>query len=164
AKNAALSAASLAAAMTQMTHQLDEDGEPIIVDTFHLVVPASLEVTARNILNAASLELTRMGGEGANNTSEVRWLASNWMAGRISLHVNPYISILANNANGGTSWFLFADPGSNARTALEFGRLRGHTEPEIFIKEPNARRVGGGTVNPLDGDFDTDALDYKVRH
>jgi hypothetical protein len=42
--------------------------------------------------------------------------------------------------------------------------LRGHAEPEIFIKEPNARRVGGGIVNPMDGDFETDSVEYKLRH
>ncbi len=42
--------------------------------------------------------------------------------------------------------------------------LRGHEEPELFIKEPNARRVGGGPVDPMDGNFENDSIDYKVRH
>jgi hypothetical protein len=44
------------------------------------------------------------------------------------------------------------------------GFLRGHTEPELFVREPNARRIGGGQINPLDGSFETDSIDYKVRY
>jgi hypothetical protein len=32
------------------------------------------------------------------------------------------------------------------------------------MKSPNAVRVGGGPVSPLSGDFDTDAVEYRVRH
>ncbi len=42
--------------------------------------------------------------------------------------------------------------------------LRGHEAPEIVIKESNQRRVGGAGLNPLDGDFATDSVEYKVRH
>jgi hypothetical protein len=36
--------------------------------------------------------------------------------------------------------------------------------PEVFIKEGNQRRVGAGTPDAMDGDFDTDSIEYKVRH
>ena len=42
------------------------------------------------------------------------------------------------------------------------GFLRGHEQPETFVKAPNSTRVGGGGED--DFDFDTDATDYKVRH
>jgi hypothetical protein len=32
------------------------------------------------------------------------------------------------------------------------------------MKSPNAVRIGGGGVNPMDGDFDTDSIRYRVRH
>jgi hypothetical protein len=85
------------------------------------------------------------------------------MKNRVRLSVDPYIPIVASSSNGSTSWFLFANP-NNGRPALEIGFLRGHESPEIFIKAPNAQRVGGGNVNPMDGDFDTDSIQYKVRH
>jgi hypothetical protein len=65
-------------------------------------------------------------------------------------------------SSGDTSWFLFAE--YDDRPALDIGFLRGHEQPEIFYKAPNASRIGGGAVNPLDGDFDTDSVEYKVRH
>jgi hypothetical protein len=84
------------------------------------------------------------------------------MRDRVRLNVNPYIPQIA-TTNKNTSWFLFASPTSN-RPALNALFLRGRTEPETFIKEPNARRIGGGGVDPMDGDFDLDAITYKVRH
>jgi hypothetical protein len=77
--------------------------------------------------------------------------------------VNPQIPLLATSANGNTSWFLFANP-SVGRPAMVLGFLRGHEEPEVFMKAPNAKRVGGGDVDPMEGDFDTDGIQYKIRH
>jgi hypothetical protein len=34
----------------------------------------------------------------------------------------------------------------------------------MFMKAPNAVRVGGGEVSPLDGDYEHDEVGYKVRY
>jgi hypothetical protein len=47
---------------------------------------------------------------------------------------------------------------------MEVGFLRGHDTPELFMKSPNSIRVGGGVVGAEDGSFETDGVDYKVRH
>lgn len=156
--NPVLSTAALQTAMTVLGAQVDQEGEPIVIETVELVVPPALEVTALNILNALTLELAEGGG-----TSNQKLIAQNWMKSRMRLNVNPYIPIVASSSNGTTSWFLFANP-SNGRPALEMGLLRGHEEPEIFIKAPNAVPVGGGAEDPMNGDFDTDSVQYKVRH
>ena len=70
---------------------------------------------------------------------------------------------MASTANGSTSWFLFANP-DNGRPAIEMGFLSGHEEPEIFMKAPNSMRVDGGGVDVMNGDFDNDAIEYKLRH
>lgn len=161
--NPALSIPALQTGMIVLGNMVDENGEPIVIETVELVVPPALEITAQNILNALQLEIGIVGqGAVAAPVSEQRLVTTNWMKNRMHLSLNPYIPRVASVANGNTSWFLFANP-NNGRPAAELGFLRGHTEPEIFIKEPNARRVGGG-INPLDGDFDTDSIEYKVRH
>jgi hypothetical protein len=81
----------------------------------------------------------------------------------VRLNVNYYIPKVATTANGSTSWFLFANP-SASRPAIEVGFLRGHTDPEVWMKEPDAMRIGGGGITPMDGDFDTDSIRYRVRH
>lgn len=47
---------------------------------------------------------------------------------------------------------------------MEIGFLTGHETPELFMQSPNAVRVGGGAVDPMDGDFRTDSIDWKVRY
>lgn len=156
--NPALSINALQTAMTVLSKQKDADGEPIAIDMIHLVVPPALEVTAQNILNAMQLELNEAGG-----STNTKLIAVNWMKNRFRLHVDYYIPIVASTANGDTSWWLFASPAAG-RPALEIGFLRGHESPRIFIKSPNAMAVGGGQADAMGGDFDTDSIQYKVRH
>lgn len=155
--NPVLTTASLQAAVTAISKLTDADGEPVSIDMMHLVVPPALAVTAENILNSTELWTTL----AADTTTQLH--TRNWMSGRFKVDVNAYIPIIANSANGDTSWFLFADP-NVSRPAIEIGMLRGHDAPELFIKSPNATRVGGGSVDPTDGDFDNDSVAYKVRH
>lgn len=154
-----LSITALQTAMEVLGAMVDADGEPIVIETVHLVVPPALEVTAKNILNATAITVDPNVAAG---TAQQVLTAQNWMRNAVQLHVNPYIPVIASSANGSTSWWLFADP-RVGRPAAELGFLRGHETPEIFVKAPNAARIGGGT-NPMDGDFDTDSIQYKVRH
>lgn len=156
--NPVLSIAALQTAFTVLSAKKDENGEPIVIDTVELVVPPALEITALNILNALQFELIEVGG-----TTNQKLIAQNWMKSRVRLSVNPYIPIVASTANGSTSWFLFANPNSG-RPAMEMGFLLGHEEPEIFMKTPNQVPVGGGSEDAMNGDFDTDAIEHKLRH
>lgn len=153
--NPALSITGLQDAMVVLAKQLDTDSEPIVIEAVELVVPPSLEITARNILNAVQLIV------GADSAPQ-RIVTENWMRNRVRLSVNPYLSLI-NTTNGATAWYLFASA-SNGRPALEVGFLRGYEAPQLFMKSPNAVRVGAGTVDPMMGDFDNDSFDYKVRH
>ena len=158
--NPVLTIAGLQTAFTILAAQTDSDGEPIVIDSAELVVPPALEVVALNILNAVEIRvLTSGGGDSAQGL-----VATNWMKNRLRLNVNPYIPIVVTTGSrGDTTWLVVANP-SSARPTVEIGFLRGHAEPEIFIKSPNAQRVGGGAAAPMDGDFDKDSIQYKVRH
>ncbi len=78
--------------------------------------------------------------------------------------------------HGQTGWYLFANP-ANGRPALQQSFLRGHESPEMFMKLPNNVAIGEGrmgpgagvmpgstSANPMEGDFETDAICYKIRH
>lgn len=167
ADNPPLSIAGLQDGWKVLANQTDETGEPIFLEMVTLVVPPALEITARNILNATQLEITTaMGGGQPPNPAtagEQRLIVANWMRNNLTLVVDPYIPMTATTANGSTSWFLFANP-AVGRPAIEVGFLVGHEEPEVWIKEANARRAGGGAVDPMEGDFDTDSIQYRIRH
>lgn len=156
--NPVLGIAGLQSAFTVLAKQLDADGEPILVEGVTLVVPPALEVTAMNILNSLTIDTAAVGGD-SNQVLRV----TNWIRNRIKLAVDAYLPIV-DGSHGSTGWYLFADPMSG-RPAMEFATRRGTSGPEIFLKASNAIRIGGGGMtDPLDGDFDHDTIDYKVRH
>ncbi len=154
--NPVLSIAGLQNAMIVIASQLDSDSEPIVISAVTLIVPPALEVVANNIVNATVARITGAGGASGQELE-----VANWMSRKVQVVVNRYIPIIA-TTNGNTTWFLFADP-TDGRPAIEVGFLRGHTEPELFRKAPNQQRAGGGS-NPDDGDFESDAIEHKVRH
>ena len=157
--NPALSVAGITTGFNTLAAQKDTDGNPIYVNAVWLVVPPALEITALNIINATEIVASDGGGDGTGN-NQLR--VTNWIRQRVKVLVDPWLPIV-DTTSGNTAWYLFADPGVG-RPAMEIGFLAGHETPELFQKTPNATRVGGGTVNPMDGDFDTDAVDTKVRH
>ena len=156
--NPVLSVAALQTAMEILSQKVDQNGEPILIDTVELVYPPVLEVTVQNILNAITIEATEKGG-----TSGRKLTIQNWMKTTFRPNKNPYIPIVASTANGNTSWFLFANP-DNGRPAAEVGFLIGHEEPEVFMKTPNQVPVGGGGEDAMNGDFESDAIEHKLRH
>lgn len=159
--NPALSIAALQTAFTVLAAQRDADNEPIVIDGVVLVVPPALQITAENILNAIQIRIAESGG-----TANQLMYVNNWMKAKVTLAVNPYIPIVTTTGTvGNTSWYLFANPNDlSQRPAMNFGFLRGYRAPQLFVKDPDSRQLGGGDVNPLDGDFDTDGIDYKLRH
>lgn len=158
--NPVLSIPGLDKAFTTLASQVDTDGNPIYIDAVTLVVPPALETVAMNIINATEILAASGGGAGTGN-DQLR--VTNWMRNRVSVTVNPWLPIISSSSNGNTSWYLFANP-SVGRPAMEVGFLQGHETPELFMKAPNAVRIGGGAVDPMDGDFATDSIDHKLRH
>lgn len=151
-----LTVQNLQKAIDKFTKKVDTDGEPIMVGPAILMVPPALEVTANNILNATEF-LTWDGGQ-----ESFQMRTNNWMRQRLKLVVNNYLPYL-DTAAGDKTFYLLADPGA-ARGAVEFAFLRGHRNPEVFMKSPNALSVGGASAGGLAGDFEHDAIGYKVRH
>lgn len=156
--NTPFSIAGLQDGLTVLANQTDEDGEPIFFDTVYLVVVPALEIAARNVLNGTELRVTVNGGATGQELT-----VANWMRNKVQLVVDPYApQIITTGTRGATSWALFGNP-NDGRAAIEFARLRGHEEPEIWVKAPDAMRAGGGMVGPDQGDFDTDSIQYRVR-
>ncbi len=156
--NPPLSIGSLQLAMQVLSQQVDSDGGPIYVESVVLEVPPALEVIANNIVNATEILAATGGGDGTGN-DQLR--ARNWMANRITVKVNPWLPVLT-TTNGNTSWYLHGTPRAG-RPAMEIGFLIGHETPELWMKAPDAVRVGGGVVSPEEGDFEHDGIQYRVR-
>jgi len=162
--NPPLDIVGLQKAFTQIsTSATDADGQPVPITMVNLIVGPALEIVARNILNATQLFLVTAGTPPSGATAAQQLYAENWMRSRVNLIVLPYLPTVASTANSATTWFLEAST-SEARPAFFFAFMRGRRTPQLFIKDSNQRSLGGGPIDPLEGDFDTDSIDYKQRH
>jgi len=146
-----------------MGQQTDAKGRTISVRGVHLVVPKSLEFTALQILNSAFVQQVDTAG-GANAAAPV-WVplpTTNVLPRMgVKLWVNDLFESIDVSGTGDTTWYVFADPSQGI--SVGFDRLRGREAPEVCMKASNKVSLGGGLINPLEGDFDSDEIAYRVR-
>ena len=148
------------AAMNEQTVTVDTGGVPLVVRPKFLIVPPRLEMTARKILKS-TLGVWTYGGD--DEAAAVMQPTANVVADfGLQLIVNPWLPII-NTTSGNTAWYLAADPQGSC-PLLEFGSLQGRRDPELFMKAPTKQAVGGGMINPMEGDFDTDNIFWAVRY
>ena len=169
--NPPLSVNALNDAITVMANQKDIGGDPIeIPGKMFLVVGPSLKVTANNIMHQLSVDVNVMGGtvqssgSGATQTiyNAQRIKVDNWIVSDFTLIVDPYLPIVTTTPGVQTTqWYIFGDPTSQGRPAIEVGDLRGYDTPQLYEKVPNTMRVGGG-VEPMLGDFRTMSTEFKA--
>lgn len=132
----------------------DSDSQPILVEGVTLVYPPALHVTANNLVNQLSVDLTTEGGVSGQTVR-----VNNWIVRNLTLVMNPFIPIVCSSSNGTTSWALFANP-SAGRPAGEVGFLAGYEQPVLYRKASNSMRVSGG-LDQAAGDFATMDQHYK---
>lgn len=157
----ALSAAALATAVTNLKSQKDYDGNPILFNRFILVTPIALEFTALQVLSQNALIASALSSN--SSTSGVLGTTSENVIAKypITSCVNPWLDIIG-GTYGKTAWFLFGDPADG--DAVKFNFLRGHENPEVVQKMSDKISLGGGPISPLEGDFDSDSILWRVRH
>jgi hypothetical protein len=157
----ALTIENLETTLTLMSEQKDPQGEPILVEGTHLVVPPHLFLTAKSILTSTSkFYVDVQGGAGASITAYPTTNVLQDMP--ITLHKNAYLPIIDTSGNKNGTWYLFADPAQGV--AAEVGFLRGYENPDIVMKASNKMSVAGGVGSTFDGDFESDNIQYRVRH
>ena len=152
---------NLAATITLLKSQKDYDGNPILFNRFILVVPvakefAALQILSQNLLIATTLSST-------SDTNAVKGTTSENIIAKypITLAVNPWLDIL-NTTHGTTGWYLFGEPVDGDAIRINF--LRGHESPEVCQKMSDKISLGGAPISPLEGDFDSDSINWRVRH
>lgn len=158
--NPALTASSLQTALTAITTRRDVDNRPIVVQSAILMVPPQLEIAARSILNATQIVNQASGAASAATTYTY---VDNYLRNVVRLVVNPWLPVVDQSANAGTTWYLLPDTG-NARPAVAMAFLRGYETPDLRVSADGGNRVGGGAVPATEGSFEVDDVQYRVRH
>lgn len=154
ASNAPLTRAALQAAITRLMSRKDERNNPIMVTAVELVVGPGLLLQAREILDAT--EYRSVGASG-----DVTIISGNGVAASLNVSTNFYLGTVT-TTNADTSWYLFANPQSSARPAMEIGFLRGYEQPALYERVPDMRRFGGGA--DVAWSFDHGDAEKKVQH
>lgn len=153
---------TLSAAASQMRQFVDAENEPVIFDGFELVVPPSLEIRMLQALNPANI--IQSGGDATAGVKPSIRSSSNTVPQlNITGHVNPYLPLVDTSGNANKTWYLFAKL-TNAGYAARVNFLRGHEAPELCMKNPNKIALGGATMSPLEGDYESDSIRWRIRH
>ena len=142
-----LTIANLQATITLGRGQTDPNGERINVRLNHLVVPDSLEFTARAILTSAAVQQAA-SAVPVPITNIIPQLG-------IQLHVDPNLEGLDVGGHGNRTWYMFSDPGEASSVQMDF--LAGHVGPDVRIRSSNS------SADPMEGSFDNDSIAYRVR-
>lgn len=153
--NKPLTPENLEAAVQQITQQEDEDGNPIFIDTPRLVVPTALKLTAQQIVDTVTVKTTTGGKE-----REVR---GNNLSVTPQIVENPWLTAIDKSAKAATTWYLLAGPDSD-RPAVFGLFLQGHEAPDLRMRADAGVRPGGGAIDPTEGGFDRDDVEYRIRH
>lgn len=74
------------------------------------------------------------------------------------------VSIVETAYLDGDSWIVLPKKGAIRRPVLELMRLRGYEQPELRVHGDTGSYVGGSAVSPFEGNFDVDAIDYRIRY
>lgn len=137
------------------------NGRPVTVQRFALVVPPALEFTARRIASVAEYTQVNVDADG----NQQRYVFPNLVSGRFTVVVNPWLPLVDQSENAGTTWYLVPSGGSDGtRRAIITAFMAGEETPDLRISNDQGQAIGGGTVDSYRGSFSHDDVQFRVRH
>ena len=145
----ALSEANMADAIKAFRLQADADGQPISVEPKYLLVPPSLERTARKILESDLMIAT--------GDTDAKFPNANIYKGALDLIVEPRLENASYTGNSATTWYVIADP--NTIDTVEVAFLNGKRTPTVerFGSTPDTM----GVIYRVYIDAGAKALDFR---
>lgn len=158
--NLPLNADNLAMIVGFLRGQTDADGDPILFNTLHVVVPPALEFQLWTLLSAAQQIVLNGGTTAAGKATQTLTTSENMLLRyTIKPHVNAYLPAIDKSGNVNKTWYVFVDPTEVTAGIVQY--LTGHETPEVFVKASNQLSAGGGAAGPES--FENDTQDWKVR-
>lgn len=154
ANNPALTVDAIVEAMAHVRSRTF-NGNPVVVNSFTLMVPPALEAEARRLLGVQSFLIE----DPVNGTYNV----ANPISG-VNLIVNPWLAVIDKSANVNTTWYMFPTGSQGVRPAFVFSKIRGREAPELRIANATGNYLGGGEVPGREGSFLNDDIEFRVRH
>ncbi len=149
-----LTADNLDAVLDEMSRRVPANKKKIVVPPdMQVVIPKALERQMKRILNLREIRKAN----GTDTDVYDNYLqASDYV-------VEPMLDAILTSANKATTWFVLPKTGS--RQPASFAAfLRGYESPDMRYKSAAGQRLGGGDISPLEGSFEIDDIQTRVRH
>ena len=153
--DAPLSRAALAVALRQAANREIIPGRKVSVSSYNLIVPKGTGEDARFLLNTISLN-----GLQVQDGSTTQLLSVNGYnpLGKIA-------GVVETEYLTGTQWAIIPAKGSirGNKKFYSLGQLSGHIGPELRLQNVTGQYLGGGSVPPFEGSFETDSAAFRGR-
>lgn len=152
--DAPLGRAAIAAALKQARLR-EVDGVRVKVSGYNLIVPTGEAETARWYLN--TLGLAGLEDVDGSTTRIFNLNGYNPLSGVRDVIETDYLS--------GTQWALIPAKGAirGNKKFYNLGLLAGHIGPELRLQNVTGQYLGGGSVPPFEGSFETDSARFRGR-
>src|SRR5690606_16813661 len=144
--NPALSVEALELAMQEIGLRRVND-RPVVVPSWVLIVPPSMEIMANEIAAIANQEIV----QGDPTTGrQVRFTRTNQARGRFTVQVNQWLPLIDTSANSATTWYLVPSGGTTGtRRAIVTSFLAGHGAPGRRVSNDTRSHTGRRGRPPL---------------
>lgn len=144
---------NLDAALTKLASSKAKNGRRVAMPQLQVIIPSSLRMTAQRIKALRQLEVTN---------GDTKQVYDNFLQS-VDFVEEPLLDVINTHAKATTTWFIVPKTNSK-RPALFAAFLRGHETVDLRVKNDQGMRVGGGSIDPLEGSFDIDDIQYRARH
>lgn len=152
--NAPLSINSVTRAIIELSERTINGRKVQVRGGYNLIVPVGQAIFVNAVLFN---NLTQVNSNPAAGTPEFVWQVNN--------QFNPLASVTVMESEWvtGAEWYLLPKKGTTVRPVLEHLELRGYQTPQLFVQNASGVYVGGASVSPFEGSFDTDVITLKLR-
>lgn len=146
-------------AAIQQAQTFKIDGVDVLFDDFALLVTPAYAPVVRQMLSQRTIRRVDSSTTSGKTTgTEIE----------VTIDLGATVEVVANRwltavyGAFGKGWILV--PRNTERPVLTSNYLEGYEAPSFWVKDTNAYNYNAGPVPLLDGDFDSDAIQTKVRH
>lgn len=148
--DAPINRASLSAAIRQ-ARSAEVGGRKVRVNSYNVIVPVGQREVAEFYINNYAVT----GAQDGSQTIE--YPGYNPLSGIAGVVESEYFT--------GTQWALIPTVGAvrGSKRFYSLGRLVGHEGAEIRVQNVTGNYLGGGSVGPFEGSFDTDSAALRGR-
>ena len=153
--NAELTRDSLAVALRQ-AQAVEIRGRKVNVGSYNLIVARGKKELVDYMLNSVNLTGFDVN-DGVNTVRKYTFSGYNPFTKLAGTYETDYLS--------DDEWMLVPAKGSvrGRDKFYKLGKLRGHEGPELRIQNLTGSYLGGGSVPPFEGSFDTDSAAFRGR-